>query len=101
MESLFARERETILNAISLDIWTAAGLMKGFQPLLGLLDQFRLFFFTGKEAGEEPQCDGEDERRRGLRAVQFLAEQQTPASAGTLSSPHSVGDILRKHVTAF
>lgn len=41
----FAGERETILNAISLDIWTAAGLIKGFQPLLGFLAQFLLFFF--------------------------------------------------------
>lgn len=45
----FAGERETILNAISLDIWTAAGLIKGFQQLLGFLAQFLLFFcFVGR-----------------------------------------------------
>lgn len=104
----FAGEQETILNAISLDIWTAAGLIKGFQQLLGFLAQFLLFFsFVCVCGGGE--CSGRrtatwqrrDETIGALccfiafaaAAFEFLAEQEA-VMRGTTNTTYRLAFVF-------
>lgn len=100
----FAGEQETILNAISLDIWTAAGLIKGFQQLPGFLAQFlRFFFFRGGECSGRRTATWQrrDETIGALccfiafaaAAFEFLAEQEA-VTRGTTNTTYRLAFVF-------